>query len=177
STQNYWALPNNNRSLHDLIIRKASLADSIVDFGINRNQRISEDFLKMNYSGSIVKIGELDSSFAYREIKAEGLRISEGRIKSLKRRRWEQLTPQEELTLIKKGFLFVRWRAGTSPIGVLQNRILNLVNNENLAPLRAGSPANFILLRKRKPRYAVVNGFLIDCAAQETPIGMNTIGY
>ncbi len=100
-----------------------------------------------------------------------------GRVKSLNKRKWEKLTSLEELKLIKKGFLFVRWRGDSSSTGVLQNRTLNLINSKVPPSLTVGGPANFILAKRKKPLYVVLNGFLIDLAADAVHADMNTIGY
>lgn len=172
----YWALPINNRSLHDLIIRNVTIQNDNVNLGINRNQSLSPDFMMMNYRGIIVKIADLDSSFAYQEIDAHGLSLVNGRTKMMTKAKWEQLTSSKEIKLIKKGYLFVKWKNESSPVGPIRNRILNLTNAEMHFKPTFATPANFILVKEKNPIYAIMNGFLIDLSAKAKPL-VNTMGY
>ncbi len=174
--ENYWSLPNNNRNLYDVIVRKVNLANAKVDVGINRNQRLSADFLTMYYAGSIMKIDGLDSAFAYQEVDAGGLNLLNGRTKTLKRTKWEKLSFTQELKLIKKGYLFLKWRNETSPAGVIQGRMLNLTNTKMLLEQKVTASANFILAKGKRPAYAIVNGFLVDLSSEVKPL-INTMGY
>jgi hypothetical protein len=60
----------------------------------------------------------------------------------------------------------------------VKNHLLNLINAMEEIPQvpRPGVAANFLLTRDNVPRYAVVNGFLIDLDkdAQSLP---NAMGY
>ncbi len=176
NVSNYWALPNNNRNLHDVIVRNVRLQNTKLDLGINRNQRLSSDFLAIHYAGTIAKVAKLDSTFAYEELNADSLNLLNGRVKTLKRTKWEKLTADQELKLIRKGFLFVKWRKEISPVGILTNRMLNLTNTQINDELKASAPANFILAKGKRPRYAIINGFLVNLYDVITP-KMNTIGY
>jgi hypothetical protein len=176
NVESYWALPNNNRNLHDVILRKVNFQNGKTDIAINRNQRLSPDFLKMDYAGAIVKIGSLDSTFAYQEIDAEGLHIVDGKTKIFKKKKWQKLTPKKELRLIKKGYLFVNWKKEPSPVGPIRNRLLNLTNAEISTEINSAEPANFILARGKKSVYVVINGFVVDLSSDDMPI-VNAMGY
>jgi hypothetical protein len=176
----YWSLPNNNRNLYDLIIRNAAISaneqNTNIDLGINRNQQISNDFLSMNYKGTIAKTGGLDSAYAYQEIDASGLALISGKTKQMRKAKWEKLTVVKEMKLIKKGYLFVKWKGEQTPVGPIKQRTLNLTNIATLKePIAANSP-NFILAKKRKPVYAIINGFTIKLSDEARPL-VNTIGY
>ncbi len=179
-TSTYWGLPNNNRNLYDIIIRKVSVPINgqieKVDFGINRNQRISADFLTMNFQGVVAKTRGLDSAYGYQEINADALALNYGKVKTMSERKWNKLTPSKEHRLIKKGYLFVKWRGLESPVGPIPYKTLNLVNKELSNELQVTGPANFILSKNRKPVYAIVNGFWIDLSAAPKPIN-NSMGY
>ncbi len=176
NVENYWSLPNNNRNLHDLMIRHVNFQDVKSDIGINRNQRLSSDFLRMDYAGAIVKIGLLDSTFAYEEVNADGLEIVNGKTKILKKAKWEKLTPTKELNLIKRGYLFVKWKNELSPVGPLRNRLLNLTNAVRSTEINVNEPADLILAKGKKPTYALINGFVIDLSSSKLPM-MNSMGY
>lgn len=176
----YWSLPNNNRNLYDLIVRSLAIStdggNEKLDLGINRSQNISSDFLSMNYKGVIAKAGDLDSAYGYHEIDADQLSLVYGKIKKMRKNKWEKLTAAKELRLIKRGYLFVKWKEQQSPTKPIKERTLNLTNKEMPNNLEAPNPANFILARGRKPVYAIVNGFLIDLSANAKPV-VNTMGY
>ena len=143
---------------------------------INRIQRISDDALSIHYAGTIVKAAKLDSVFAYKEIDAKEMNYLLGKTKKMSRSRWEKLKPKKELRLIKSGYLFVKLADGPSPAAPIKNRLLNLNNTENLEGTIVPGPANFILAKKKKPAYAVVNGFLIDLSEPASPVA-NTMLY
>ena len=176
NVESYWALPNNNRNLHDVIVRNVSLQNTKLDLGINRNPRLSSDFLTMDYMGAIVKIGGLDSAFAYQEINAEGLNVMNGKTRVLKKAKWEKLPLAKEIKLIKRGYLFVKWKNDVAPLGPIRNRILNLSSKEMPLDPKVAAPANFILARGKKPMFAIVNGFVMDLSLDRMP-EMNAMSY
>ncbi len=91
-------------------------------------------------------------------------------------RKWNKLTPDKEYKLLKKGYLFIKWKDSQSPVGPIPQRILNLVRNELPREIQVAAPANFILTNHQKPVYAVVNGFWIDLLTTPKPI-TNSMGY
>ncbi len=173
---NYWTLPNNNRNLHDVIMRNVRLQNTKLDLGINRSPRLSSDFLTMDYVGTIAKVTGLDSSFAYQEIDAAGLNLIGGKTKVFKKSKWEKLTPTKEIKLIKRGYLFVKWKNESSPLEPLRNRRLNLTSKEMPLDPKVAAPANFILSKGKKPMFAIVNGFVIDLSLAVKP-EMNAMSY
>jgi hypothetical protein len=106
------------------------------------------------------------------------MKFTPGQVKAMRKKEWEALSVAEELSLIKKGFLFVKWTDGSSPEGPMTNHVLNLINAMEEVPQapRPGLAANFLLTRNNVPVYAVVNGFLIDLE-NGTPAVPNTMGY
>ena len=172
----YWALPNNSRGLYHLVIRNLSVPNSTKnDQAINRSQKLAEDLRSMNYIGGVAKIGGLDSTYGYREIDAEKLNYKAGKIKFIKESKWKKLTPQQELKLIKSGYLFVKWKDGSSPVGPIKNRLVNLINDDRL--LESTNEANFMLFDGNRPVYAIVNGFLVDLTSQTHAAVTNVMGY
>lgn len=176
----YWALPNNTNNLHNLILRNVRITSNGTQvqsaIAINRAQRVSEDALSFNYFGQIVKIDQLDSTFAYQDIDASNFELVSGKTISMPKYKWEHLTPFKEFKLLKKGYIYIKWEDAASPLGPIKDRLINLTNTpSNDAPIAIGQ-ANFILATKGKPRYAVVNGFLVDLKKAASPLP-NTIGY
>lgn len=77
----YWKIPDNNRSLYDLIIRNVKFLGEAkpVSLGIIRHHHVdTAGYKKMNYSGHITKINGLEKSYGYQEVDAEDLLYMDG---------------------------------------------------------------------------------------------------
>lgn len=178
----YNAIPENSRFLYDLVLRNVSIERAgqtyTAHFGINRFQIKKPDFRSVYFRGSIDEIGDMDRQFGYEEYDAKTLTFTPARVKPLKKSEWEALTIQDEMALIRQGFLFVKWTDEKSPSGLVDKHILNLTNNESIATQipAPGQPANFLLAKNGAPALAVVNGFLLDLSKKPEGIA-NTIGY
>jgi hypothetical protein len=176
----YWNLPNNSNNLHDIIIRNIEMpangTGAKIEVAINRVQKVNADFSGVNFNGQIVKTTNLDSNFAYQEIDASTLSYFPGKTKVMTKSNWENLSPRQERKLIKSGYLFVKWEDGTSPVEPIKNRMLNLTNTQQQSLPQTSTPANFILAKKNKPKYAVVNGYFINLSDRAKPL-TNTMGY
>ncbi|WP_432711991.1 M14 family zinc carboxypeptidase [Pedobacter sp.] len=178
----YMAIPDNNRSLYDLVIRNAEVTKGNSRFrahvGINRSQIADLTNRSMSYRGYIEELGDMEKSYGYEEADASALISVPGKIKVMKKADWEQLSLAEELTLAGQGYLFVKFSDQKSPTGPLKNRLLNLSNSStaNMQAIGLGQSANFILSDGKKPVYAVINGFLVDFS-KEVKVLSNAYGY
>jgi len=77
----YWAIPDNNRSLYDIIVRNVQFPGESkgTSLGIIRHQQIdTAGFKNMNYTGVIAKVDDLDKSYGYEEVDATGLTFTTG---------------------------------------------------------------------------------------------------
>ncbi|MEJ7694571.1 M14 family zinc carboxypeptidase [Daejeonella sp.] len=180
--KDYDAIPENENSLYDVFVKNVIITKEGREFkthlGINRSQVRSTDNAAMSYSGRIAELGDQELVFGYDEIDASGLKFTPANIKTMTKAEWEKLTPQQELDLIKEGYLFVKWSDGPSPTGAIKNRLLNLTNNTENAVQEAGigQNAQFLLTRDGKPVFAVVNGYKVDLS-QPAKVLANTYGY
>lgn len=178
----YDAIPENSRSLYDLLIRNVIIEKEgqtfTANLGINLSQIKSPDYRSVSYRGAIDEIGDMDRTFGYAEADATSLTYAPAKIKLMPKAAWEKLNPQDELNLVKQGFLYVKWTDGKSPLGPIKNRLLNLTNNTTV-PTSAGlgQSANFLLVKNEQPAFAVINGFLVDMAADTAKVLPNTMGY
>jgi hypothetical protein len=178
----YDRIPENGRALYDLVIRNVVIQkkgyEFITNLGINRSQIKSTDYRSMGYRGIIEEIGDMDRTYGYDEEEASSLTFAPGKIKSMKKEEWEKLKPEDELNLIKEGYLFITWTNGKLPAGPLKDRLLNLASNPSNVTGEAGigKPANFLLNKNGQPVYAIVNGFLLDLN-QKLQVVANTIAY
>lgn len=180
--KDYELIPENDNSLYDVFVKNVTINKEGHEFnthlGINRSQIKSADNSSMTFSGRIAELGDQELVFGYDEIDATGLKFTPAKIKTMTRSEWDRLNPQQELDLIKEGYLFVKWSDGKSPTGAIKNRLLNLTNNSENQVQAAGigQNAQFLLSRNGKPVYAVVNGYKVDLS-QPAKVLSNTYGY
>lgn len=177
----YDEIPENHRSLYDLVIRNVETEIGgqpiRTNLCINRGQLKSGDYRSVSYRGSIEEVGDLERVFGYEEVDDASLKTVQPKTKIMTKKEWNALSPQAELNLIKQGFLFVKWSDGKSPAGAMKNRLLNLTNNAgHQAKIGLGQYANFILSKDGMPVFAVVNGFLVNLSEDAKPV-LNTMGY
>jgi hypothetical protein len=182
NTKDYVLIPENNRSLFDLMIRNAEITHGDFKFrthlGISRTQVIDSGFKHMYYRGSIEELGDMTKHYGYEEVDAFSLISMTGKIKVMTKASWEKMPLATEISLLKQGFLFVKFSDQKSPTGPIKNRLLNLTNSVNQNPqlFGLGQNANFILAKQSQPVYAVVNGYLIDLS-KNIEVLPNVHGY
>ncbi len=180
--KDYDQIPENENSLYDVFVKNITITKEGQEFkthlGINRSQVRSADNSAMSYSGRIAELGDQELVFGYDDIDATGLKFTPARIKTMTKTEWDKLTPQQELDLIKEGYLFVKWSDGKSPTGAIKDRLLNLTNSNDSTVQAAGigQNAQFLLTKDGKPVYAVVNGYKVDLS-QPAKVLTNTWGY
>ena len=178
----YQEIPENSRSLYDVLIRNVSITKEGIQFrtnlGIVRSQIKSSDFRSMSYNGRIEELGDVELSHGYDEIEASSLTFTSGNIKLMRKSEWEALSPQQEFDLIREGYLFVKWTDGISPLGPLHARLLNLTNKETnpIQTASVGQQAQFLLSKDGKPVYALLNGYVLDLNKDVTDVP-NVFGY
>lgn len=180
--KDYDAIPENSRSLYDLFVKNITITKEGHTFrthlGINRGQVKGPGAASMSYHGRIDELGDLELIYGYDEIDASGLTFVPGKIKTMTRAAWDKLSPQQELDLVKEGYLFVKWSDAKSPAGPVKNRLLNLTNGSQ-GPVQVagtGERAHFLIAKDGKPVYAVINGYKVDLSA-EAGVLPNTYGY
>lgn len=162
----YEKIPENGRSLYDVLIRNVKITKQgrtfVTNLGINHSTIKDSDYRGVSYKGSIDELGDVERVYGYEEADAAALNYINGKVKVLTKKDWESLKPEAELELIKQGFLFVKWSDANSTSGPIKNRLLNLSNTTEVAG-QAGlnQSANFLLSKQDKPVYAVINGFLV----------------
>lgn len=178
----YNKVPENSRSLFDVLVRNVSISKEGHTFrtnlGINRSQIKGPGSASMSYNGRIEELGDVELTYGYDEVEASSLAFQPGKVKLMKKSEWEGLNSRQELDLIKEGYLFVKWTDGKSPSGPLSGRLLNLTNNESNSVRSAsiGQQAQFLLTKEDKPVYAVINGYMVDLNKEARAVP-NSYGY
>lgn len=164
----YDAIPENSRSLYDLLIRNVSITKEGIAFrtnlGINFSQIKGPNFASMTYNGRVEEIGDMELSYGHQEIDASSMNLVPGKVKFLLKSEWDSLSRDAEFELLKDGFLYVKYTDAQTPIGTVSGRILHLTNQDK-RPIQApsiGQQAQFVLFSDSKPRYAIIKGFVID---------------
>lgn len=72
----YWAIPENDRKLNDLIIRNVFIPslESYIDISINQVEKEDESPIGFHLEGQIEDIGDLSTFYGYSEYHAQNLR-------------------------------------------------------------------------------------------------------
>lgn len=178
----YEQIPENGRALYDVLVKNINITKEGRTFkthlGINRSQIKGTGAASMDYSGRIEELGDVELMFGYDEIDAEGMSFIPGKIKTMTQQEWSKLSAEDELGLLKQGFLFVKWSDGRSPSGPVRGRLLNLTNgSENsIQTASIGGHAQFLIGRDGQPRFAVVNGYKVDLSGGAKVVP-NVLGY
>lgn len=164
----YDAIPENSRSLYDLLIRNVSITKEGIAFrtnlGINLAQIKGPNFASMTYNGRVEEIGDMELSYGHQEIEASNLELVPGKVKFLLKSEWDSLSRDNEFELLKEGYLFVKLTDSAISNGAHKGRILTITNQES-SPIQTaaiGQQAQFILIENSKARYAIIKGFVID---------------
>lgn len=178
----YESIPENRRSLYDMVVRNVTMEREgqtlTTHIGIGRNQIRTSDARSVFFRGYIEELGDLDRNYGYEDHAEPSLRAVPGKVREMTKEEWQKLTLEEELALIKQGYLFVKWANEKTPGGPVHNHLLNLTNGSEspLLYVSPGQPASFLLTRDGNPVFAVVNGFWIDLNKKATP-PPNVWGY
>lgn len=183
SVEQYYSIPENGRSLFDLVIRNVEIVkDSLryrTSVGINHSTSVDAKRSRFNYRGAIEELGDMQSNYGYSELDASSLISMPGKIITMKKAEWENLSLQSEAALLKQGYLYIRFSDQRSPVGPIPGRLLNLINGGSLSSqlIALYQYPNFVLsLPGGKPAYAIINGFLVNLS-KEISLLPNTYGY
>jgi hypothetical protein len=182
SLAKYDSIPDNSRSLYDLVVRNVSMNKDGISFrtnlGINLFQIKGPNYESMAYNGRIEELGDMELNYGHDEIEASQLTLIPGKVKLMQKSEWDRLTQEEEFQLVKEGYLYVKWTDTQSPAGPVSARFLNLTNAES-GPLKSagiGQQAQFILTKDGKPEFAVINGFVLNLSKEMQQVP-NVFGY
>ncbi len=166
--EEYEKIPENDRKLFDLKITNATYnllgKDYILDFGINRLEVDKEGNNDFWYSSRIIDQGDLSTYYGYETLDASGYTIKQGKVYAESFEKMEDVLQLKPLELLKEGYTYVQVK--NIPFNLLEFPLpVHLIAKTYLLPslqLEVGVNPTFLLEKDGKPRYAVINGFLID---------------
>ena len=166
--EEYEKIPENDRKLFDLKITNATYnllgKDYVLDFGINRLEVDKEGNNDFWYSSRIIDQGDLSTYYGYETLDASGYTIKQGKVYAESFEKMEDVMQLKPLELLKEGYTYVRVK--NIPFNLLESPLpVHIIAKTYLLPslqLEVGVNPTFLLEKDGKPRYAVINGFLID---------------
>lgn len=178
----YYAINENSHFNYDLVLRNITFTKNGQNYktniGVNQAQISNKDYSSFYFKGTIAEIGDMHLNFGYEDVDANEMAFTTPKIKLMEQAQWEKMSIDDELKLVREGYLYVSFTdANTSP-GNIKNRLLNLTNEKIIQTTtpEIGKPANFILTKNNQPRFAVINGFWVDLSEEAKSVA-NTIEY
>ncbi|MCF0057652.1 M14 family zinc carboxypeptidase [Dyadobacter sp. CY356] len=168
----YEDIPENGRSLFDLVVRGATIKKGgksfLSDLGINRNEVNYSNAEKYFYSGKVEEYGDLSTVFGTEEINASGLVLENGKVYPTTISTKDELKKLSAKELFKQGYTYVKLTGPDkekASLPSVYDQPFHLLRNGKNAPSvtpEIGSFGTFLLKKNDVVRYAVVNGFVYD---------------
>ena len=173
----YEKIPKNDRKLFDLKIFNGTYEllgnDYNLDLGINQFEVDKEGNRDFWYSSRIIDQGDLSTYYGYETFDATGFYIRPGKVYPRILDNFEEFQKLDVLPLLAKGYTFVRVR--NIPEDILESpkpiNILGVKRELESFQLEIGSNPSFLLEKDGVPKYAVINGFLINLATGKGHFG------
>ncbi|WP_041632839.1 M14 family zinc carboxypeptidase [Maribacter sp. HTCC2170] len=168
SIDDYEKIPENDRKLFNLKITNATYnllgKNYVLDLGINRLEVDKEGNNDFWYSSRIIDQGDLSTYYGYETFDATGYEVKQGKIYPNVVTNISDLKGLNVIDILKQGCAYVRV-ANISNETLVSPFPLNVLGSKTELPdfqLKVGNNPTFILEKKGVPKYAVINGFLID---------------
>ena len=171
--EGYDKIPENDRKLFDLKLNNLTYnllgKNYVLDVGIHQLE--VDDALHQNYyiSSRVVDQGDLTTYYGYETLEGKGFTMTAGKVYPKTMASLKDLEQLKVMDLLRSGFTYVR----VENIPKDKNFIalpINVLGKNYKVPefnIRVGIIPNFLLEQQGKPRYAVINGFLIDLKSGE----------
>lgn len=164
--EEYEKIPNNDRMLFDLKLEEVSYMlngdEYILDIGINRNERDTDDNTRFYYSSQVEDQGDLSTSYAYESFNAQGYTLEFGAVYSDTLPDTSSLKSLDYLQLLSEGVGYVKVKDLDGVPDHTSYPVNIVAENFKLDPvLKPGTRATFFLKKEGKVEYAVINGFLV----------------
>jgi hypothetical protein len=164
TTEQYFSIPDNGFQLMDLIINEMQVkvkgAWYPLDIAVRRRE--TENAAGYFMSASVEDLGDMQIFFGFETLDASGLQYLEGKVYPTSFESVKDISEEKALELLRQGYMAVKVKTGESrqvhglPILVLKS------TEKYSSGWTTGAATNFFLAKDGKPRYAIVNGYLID---------------
>ena len=165
SVEQYWAIPENDRKLNDLIIRDVQYPklDKVVDISININEVDDDTFSSFHHEGQIEDLGDLSTFFGYSEHDAVGLSYLETKVFPEVLEDIAAINRINPMDLLKKGFGVLRVKNFQPNKDFERIPLLLLDASEEVkTKLKQGNKCAFFLEDTKGIRFAVINGKMTE---------------
>ena len=169
----YEKIPENDRKLFDLKLNNLTYnllgKNYTLDVGIHQLEIDNASHKTYYNSSRVVDQGDLSTYYGYETLEGKGYSMVGGKVYPKTLASIKEVSQLKALDLLRSGFAYVR--VENIPKG--ENYVsfpLNIIGKDYKVPqfkMRVGIIPNFILEEKGQPRYAVINGFLIDLKSGE----------
>lgn len=177
----YETIPENGRSLYDLIVRGATMNKDgktyLSDLGINRNEVNYAQATKFFYSARVEEYGDLSTVFGTEEINASGLVLENGKVYPNTLSNAQELQKLDAKDLIKQGYTYIKFALPENDpksLPIVYDQLFHLLRNGKTPPAgtpELGSSATFLLKKNNIVKYAVINGYVYDLENFKTSKG------
>ncbi|MFN3757647.1 MAG: M14 family zinc carboxypeptidase [Algoriphagus aquaeductus] len=164
TTEQYFGIPDNGFQLMDLIINEmqVNMKGEWYPLDIAIRRRETENAAGYFMSASVEDLGDMQIFFGFETLDATGLQYFEGKVYSTAIESVKDISEEKAIELLRQGFMAVKVKNGEAR-QVHSLPILVLKSTEKYSSgWMTGSATNFFLAKEGKPRYAIVNGYLID---------------
>ena len=167
----YPIIPENGRPMFDVLIRNAqTMRDgrmATLDIGIIRQEGNTNNARDFYYRSTIDDLGDLSTFYGLHEIDATNLQLQPARVYAETVGSTDELAQLNLSALRKEGIVVFRVRqlpkdyVPTLPVHLLQD------GQVPAQPLELGQIPTFLLTENGRIRYTIVNGFVLDAAAEK----------
>lgn len=177
STDSYYQIPENNRSLTDLLIREVHMVKDgkkyLVDIGITQQREVIDT--ESYYRAAISDLGDLSTAHGYEELDGNGIEVHPGRVYPHTLANMAEVRELDFIELLRKGYTDIV--VEDVPGIYYPDKIpLNIVARQDYSnEIRMGATPNLILKENGQIRYVVVNGFVFDTRDNEAGSIENTL--
>ncbi|SFS54548.1 M14 family zinc carboxypeptidase [Sphingobacterium wenxiniae] len=171
----YDEIPFNASQMHDVVIRNIEIGTADIPLKTDIALRRGEITVGNDYfvRGRIEDIGDLEDSYGYDDVDAEGLRFIQGKTYEKTFESVEQLDRKQIWDLLRQGYIAVRVQSNKGPERLHDLPIVAFTQQSFIATpqITISGTSNFFVGNGETLRYAVVNGYLIDLN-EEPPTGI-----
>ncbi|MCM4152463.1 peptidase M14 [Arenibacter sp. N53] len=164
----YDKIPENDRKLFDLKLNNLTYnllgKNYTLDVGIHQLE--VDDAVHQNYynSSRVVDQGDLSTYYGYETLEGKGFTMTGGKVYPKTLASLKEVEQLKVMDLLRSGFTYVRVENIPKDKSFIELPINVIGKNYKVREfnMRVGIIPNFLLEQQGKPRYAVINGFLID---------------